>query len=304
MNRNERKIRQRFREDCKKFKPNYVPSDYDYLKFKVCNICFNFFSRKKLTYRCDSCRYKKRKHNERIAHLNKMKLKYKKQCKKLYGENYIPSDDEYLFHKFCKKCNSIKNLKCFSFKRANMCLNCSNKSRRLSQKKFHENNPDASSIYRRKTYLKNKKKILEKQRKDRKKPENLVKERERKRKYRMRRPDPRKTNICLRLHHSISVIIRSAIKKDRESIKHKLDYTIYELKKHLEAQFEPWMSWDNWGIYDPSTWTWQIDHIIPRSNLQYKTMDDENFKKCWALDNLRPLNSKVNIMDGVNRRRH
>lgn len=32
MDRNKRKIRQRFRKNCKKFKPDYVPSDYDYLK--------------------------------------------------------------------------------------------------------------------------------------------------------------------------------------------------------------------------------------------------------------------------------
>lgn len=66
------------------------------------------------------------------------------------------------------------------------------------------------------------------------------------------------------------------------------------------------MNWNNWGRYnaetwddnDPSTWTWQIDHIIPQSKLKYTSMDDENFKKCWALDNLRPLSSKENLEKG------
>jgi hypothetical protein len=33
-------------------------------------------------------------------------------------------------------------------------------------------------------------------------------------------------------------------------------------------------------------------------------MEDDNFKKCWALSNLRPLDAKQNLMDGVNRIRH
>lgn len=90
------------------------------------------------------------------------------------------------------------------------------------------------------------------------------------------------------------------------------NYDCLELKKHLERQFESWMTWENWGIYDPktwndhdsSTWTWQIDHIIPQSDLPYSSMEDDNFKKCWALNNLRPLSAKQNNFDGVNRTRH
>ena len=42
----------------------------------------------------------------------------------------------------------------------------------------------------------------------------------------------------------------------------------------------------------------------PVCDLPYQSMADENFRKCWALDNLRPLSAKQNIMDGVCRRRH
>jgi len=44
-----------------------------------------------------------------------------------------------------------------------------------------------------------------------------------------------------------------------------------------------------------------IDHIIPQSMLQYSSMEEDNFKKCWALENLRPYSSKQNNKDG-NRR--
>lgn len=82
-----------------------------------------------------------------------------------------------------------------------------------------------------------------------------------------------------------------------------------ELHDHLESLFEPWMNWDNHGIYDvtswndddSSTWTWQIDHIIPQSKLPYTSMDDENFRKCWSLSNLRPLSAKQNVNDNNHR---
>lgn len=80
-----------------------------------------------------------------------------------------------------------------------------------------------------------------------------------------------------------------------------------ELKQHLENQFESWMNWDNWKLYDVHTWsdndsltwTWNIDHIIPQSRLKYSSLQDENFQKCWALKNLRPLSAKQNIKDGA-----
>jgi len=80
-----------------------------------------------------------------------------------------------------------------------------------------------------------------------------------------------------------------------------------ELKNHIEKQFKPWMNWNNRGPYkinewndnDPTTWTWQIDHIIPQAKLPYTSMDDENFKKCWALENLRPLSAKLNLFKGI-----
>ena len=33
-------------------------------------------------------------------------------------------------------------------------------------------------------------------------------------------------------------------------------------------------------------------------------MSDDNFKKCWALENLRPLAAKLNIKEGAQRIRH
>jgi 5-methylcytosine-specific restriction endonuclease McrA len=59
------------------------------------------------------------------------------------------------------------------------------------------------------------------------------------------------------------------------------------------------MNWDNYGVYlKNKDKKWHIDHIIPQSTLPYTNMEDENFKKCWALENLRPLESVENMKKG------
>lgn len=121
----------------------------------------------------------------------------------------------------------------------------------------------------------------------------------------------RKEDPAYRLRKDLSTRIYTELKKaggskNEESILKYFPYTIQELKIHLEKQFESWMTWDNQCKYDPqtwkdddqSTWTWQLDHIIPQANLTYTDMNDDNFKKCWALENLRPLSAKQNIIKG------
>jgi len=86
-----------------------------------------------------------------------------------------------------------------------------------------------------------------------------------------------------------------------------LPYSVSDLKAHLENQFEPWMNWNNHGIYvsktwnelNPKTWTWQIDHIIPQVNFIFTSVRDENFRDCWSLVNLRPIASKLNAKKGI-----
>lgn len=81
------------------------------------------------------------------------------------------------------------------------------------------------------------------------------------------------------------------------SIKY-LDYTINDLKKHLESKFTNGMTWKNYGKNG-----WEIDHIIPirffNINGDHKS---EAFKACWALSNLQPLwkTTKIAISYGEN----
>jgi len=129
--------------------------------------------------------------------------------------------------------------------------------------------------------------------------------------------DRLKKDISFKLRKGVSLSINKYLKlnnssKNNSSILNFLPYSIEELKVHIEKLFEPWMTWNNHGKYDPkswddndsSTWTWNIDHIIPQSELSYVSMEDENFKKCWELSNLRPLSAKINVLEGVSRVRH
>lgn len=73
-------------------------------------------------------------------------------------------------------------------------------------------------------------------------------------------------------------------------------YTLQNLMEYLEAQFEPWMNWKNHGRYVLGGRNkWHIDHIIPQSSFKFEFYTDPEFKKCWALSNLRPLDALTNI---------
>jgi len=104
----------------------------------------------------------------------------------------------------------------------------------------------------------------------------------------------------IKIHQIFSKAIRNGLKKNcgskrGSSILSKLPYTMQELKQHLESLFESWMNWENHGSYNSNHRTWQIDHIIPHSYFHYESMNCEEFQKCWALSNLRPLETIANI---------
>jgi hypothetical protein len=63
-------------------------------------------------------------------------------------------------------------------------------------------------------------------------------------------------------------------------------------KEHIESSWEPWMNWDNYGLYkiDTFNYGWDIDHIIPTSTV----ITEEELYKLNHYTNLKPLCSKVN----------
>jgi len=140
------------------------------------------------------------------------------------------------------------------------------------------------------------------------------------------RRNKRKANLGFKLAELVSRAINKYLnsfgaKKNASRTKY-LSYTDKQLKEHIEKLFSHpnnltpdgkiWMNQINHGTYDPNTWDdnnpltwkWQLDHIVPHSTFEYKSVEDEAFKKCWALENLRPYSAKQNILDGSGRSRH
>jgi hypothetical protein len=67
-----------------------------------------------------------------------------------------------------------------------------------------------------------------------------------------------------------------------------LQYSPEELINHLEKQFKDDMTWDNYGI-------WHVDHKLPITSFDIQEMGDEEFIRCWCLDNLQPMWGEENI---------
>jgi len=67
-----------------------------------------------------------------------------------------------------------------------------------------------------------------------------------------------------------------------------LQYSPEELVGHLENQFVNGMSWENYG-------EWHVDHKLPITYFNFKEVGDEEFLKCWGLDNLQPMWGDENI---------
>jgi len=94
------------------------------------------------------------------------------------------------------------------------------------------------------------------------------------------------------LNASIHWGIWSGIRGRRRSPNSKweklIGYSLNDLMKHLEKQFDENMNWGNYGGY------WELDHIKPKSSFKFTSQNDIEFKECWSLSNLRPLEKMAN----------
>ena len=64
-----------------------------------------------------------------------------------------------------------------------------------------------------------------------------------------------------------------------------------DFKKHIESQWEDWMNWDNYGLYNgEECYGWDFDHIIPLSSCEC----EEDVYKLNHYSNLQPLCSYIN----------
>ncbi len=71
-------------------------------------------------------------------------------------------------------------------------------------------------------------------------------------------------------------------------------YSVDDLKRHLEKQFTDKMSWELFMKGEI-----HIDHIKPKISFFYNSVDSQEFKDCWSLDNLQPLFAIDNLRKGA-----
>jgi len=229
------------------------------------------------------------------------KIYYKNNKEKIAKQNKIYYEDNKEkiaeYDKIYQKENKEK------IKERRKGYNEENKEKIAEQKKeYHENNKEHINNRKKEYYEENKEHIKEKHKEYYENNKEHIKEKskeycennkEKRNKYYKDRcgSDP-----LFRLRRNFSCLIWQVLKANGTSKKgiscmSFLDYTIEELKDHLESLFIKGMSWDNYG-------EWHLDHIIPKSSFKFKDMSDPEFKKCWALDNLQPLWAEDNIRKG------
>jgi hypothetical protein len=108
--------------------------------------------------------------------------------------------------------------------------------------------------------------------------------------YNQRKNSEYSKSVNTQLNIRISKGIRYSLKSGKEgkSWKELVDFTLDELKEHLELHFEKDMTWNNMN-------KWHIDHIIPKRAFNIISADCKDFKMCWFLLNLQPLWKEDNI---------
>ena len=235
--------------------------------------------------------------------------KYNNQCKvciKNYTQKYYNDNKE--------------NLKNYDIKR-----NKTKERKEYRQKytqKYYNDNKENLKNYRDKYYINNKEDILKKSKEYNSKPEIKRKKQqyneqyfskpetkqkrqqynehycskpENKKRQNQNRKYKRQINLSFRLNDTISSSVRRSLHSNKQGNHWEtlVGYTQKQLKQHLEQQFEPWMSWYNYGN---KKGCWSIDHKIPVSLYNIADYNCDDFNKCWALSNLRPLNQSYNII--------
>ena len=100
------------------------------------------------------------------------------------------------------------------------------------------------------------------------------------------------TNANFKLRKNCRNRIRQALKginKSASTMK-LIGCTIEELRKHIESKFQPWMTWENHGL-------WDIDHIEACAKFDLTCPVQQ--LTCFNWNNLQPMGHIENIKKGM-----
>jgi hypothetical protein len=159
--------------------------------------------------------------------------------------------------------------------------------KKIADKKWRDSNKEHLSLKHKNWSENNRDHLFEYHKKWR--TENVDKWRKTKRDYEKNRKD---SDPLYKLVANFRTAIYTVLKESNvDKYGHYFDvlqYTPEELIIHLEKQFKDDMTWDNYGI-------WHVDHKFPITSFDIQEMGDEEFMKCWCLDNLQPMWGEENI---------
>lgn len=157
-------------------------------------------------------------------------------------------------------------------------------------KEYYENNKAQIKTRAKEHYVANRDGHLEKNREWAQ--QNKEKMLKMKRNYNRRLRSTAKGN----LNSTISKRMRESLRKGTKAGRHwetLVDFTVDQLKGHLEKLFKPGMTWENYGT------AWHIDHKTPLAVFNFEKPEDIDFKICWSLKNLQPLEAHDNMSKGA-----
>lgn len=194
--------------------------------------------------------------------------------------------------KFCKKCNTDKKLDYFysdkngKYGKHSTCIEC----HKIYKKSLSK---EDIKIQNYNYYLKNSEKVKSSVQLYQKENKDIINE-----KKRIYIKNKRNNDPLFKLNDNIKTSIYNSFKNNFNNIykKCKKTYNILglskeEFKNYIESKFKPWMTWENYGLYNGELdYGWDLDHIIPISSA--KTEEDIYLLNHYT--NFQPLCSKIN----------
>jgi hypothetical protein len=209
---------------------------------------------------------------------------------------------QYLFEKelkYCPKCKSIFNISSFrnakkrKYGKEPICKRCESVySKRWSKKnqdkikqKRLENKPEyqARIKYRRKNEPEFRQRARERSRKYYYNPKNKDKIRLRNKLLMRKKLLNPYNRVVANLRRRIPAVLKGEAVKSAPTFK-LLGCDRQQLVVYLESQFQPGMSWDNYGFGHNK---WVIDHILPCASFDLSKPEEQ--RKCFHYTNLQPL---------------
>lgn len=194
--------------------------------------------------------------------------------------------------KTCNTCSETKTLNLFPKTGKwyrNKCKKCCSDARKGYRQHISERNKEYQKQYRKKNKeeLKEKDKVRNEVRKNERKEQGKKyyqenKERIVKRNYKYEK-QRKEIDPEYKLLKNLRKRLRDCLlqKTDKENSKELIGCSPSYFKKWLEYQFDPYMSWKNYGIY------WEMDHVKPCSS--FNLLVKEQRLECFNWKNTRPL---------------